>query len=399
MMILMPSTICCKAGPAATLVVLGAVALAAGCIQDPGVGGGQPQAARSAPSPDTVVLELGDEAPLQQLLEVRKRLEQRPDDADLAAEYVERALRYQARTGDARFLGFAETALAPWQDEAQPPPAIWLLRGRLRQTEHRFHEAADDLDALLTVHPDSVEARLLAADAWRRAGKPDRSRDHCMRLAFSGRDDLARYCTADYLLSLGRVEQALRAVSQLETDLSSMQPTTAQWSLGVTAEVMAAAGRHEQSRTLYARALAMQDAGISLYAAYADLLLEMAEPQSVLSVLSDAPDADAVLLRRVIAARALDDRRLFAWQRRLEQRFEAAESLELAHLHLRERALFALHVQTNPASALALAADNWKRQKGPEDAALLIASAHAARQPEAARVVHQWRSRFVGKDG
>lgn len=400
----MLSTICSRflkvAGMAA--VVIGGIAVVLGVAERSQGNAGMAASGTEevAATSDTIVLYFDGAAdPLRRLTILRQDLRRHPGNAKKAAIYAELALRHYARLGDARLLGYAEGALAPWQDTARPPLAIWLLRGRILQTQHRFADSATEMDRFLDVHTDSIEATLLAADAWRRAGDLGRSRAHCARLAFLGRGDLSRYCAADLFLSLGQQQRAAMAVSSLEKDLATMPPATARWALAIAAEVAAASGDNSQATKIYERALATGDAEMSLRVAYADLLLDMGRAEEALAVLASEPEADAVLLRRAIAARRLGNPRFDEWRKRLDERFAIADRLGGDKLHLRERALFELYVAADPDAALELAIENWQRQKGSEDASLLQASARAADRSAESRIVDDWRAGFDADHG
>lgn len=351
----------------------------------------------AGPQADTVILQLGDSADSSQGLAARWRaLQRNPDDAGAASRYASLALRHYALSGDARYLGYAEGAVAPWQDDADPPLAVWLLRARILQTQHRFAEAGADLDRLLAKHRQSVEGMLLAADAWRRAGDIDRARSRCAGLALAGFAEPALHCAADILMSLGQAGEAYDLLSPLHEDASQAPKALEQWMLTVAADAAAAAGKDPEARALYERALDIPDASIATHASYADLLLADARPQEAIAALARAPypDADALLLRRAVAAKQLDGENLEALRERLRAGFDEAQELGTAALHLREQALFALLIEDDPDAALAYAEKNWTLQKGWEDAELFIEAARAAGRPEAAGAVHDWRQRF-----
>jgi tetratricopeptide (TPR) repeat protein len=346
---------------------------------------------------DTVVMELDNGSdPMLRLAATWRALQRQPGDADAATRYARLALTYYGTSGDARFLGYAEGALAPWREAMNLPRSVWLLRGRILQTQHRFADAGADLDRLLAAHGDSAEAMLLAADAWRRAGDIGRARSRCAGLAFAGWPDLARYCAADVLLSLGKTEEADQLLSSGVAVSADMPAEMGQWRLAVAADAAAAAGRVAEARSLFEQALASPGGGVALHVAYADLLLGEGRPQDAIDALSDLPDADAdaVLLRRAIAAGRLGLDSFDQLRERLRARFADARAFDTARLHLREQALFELLVEDDPDAALALAEENWMLQKGWEDAALLIQAAAAADRPEAVRPVEDWRRTF-----
>lgn len=346
-------------------------------------------------SADTVVLHLNDaDGALRRLAALRRMLQTDPRDVGMAGRYSRLALEHYAVTGDARFLGFAEGALAPWRNDPAPPEAIWILRARVLQTEHRFVDAAMELDRLLRKHADSVESMLLAADAWRRAGAIDKAKARCAGLALAGRQDLARYCAADVLLSLGEAERAWELAAMLSNFPEDADDGARQWTLGVKADAAAAAGRHRAAESFYRHALALPRPPIALHVAYADLLLSNDRPREALDNLARLPEADAVLLRRAMAARRLGLPELEDYRDRLLRRFADAEALGTAARHLREKAMFALHVEQDPHAALGYARENWRIQKGPEDAAILVHSAVAADDLAASQMVYEWRQRF-----
>lgn len=350
---------------------------------------GAPPVGRT-PHPSDVVLQLQEgDGFLQRLTALGRKLEEAPGDAGVACAYAKLALEHYAVTGDARFLGFAEGTLARWRKDAAPPAAIWILRGRVLQAGHRFREAGSELDRMIRARASSVEALLLAADAWRRAGEIEKAKARCAGLALAGRPDLARWCTADVLLSLGENGKAWELVST-----TGIEPATAQWALAVAADAAAATGRTRVAESHYRRALGLPGASIALHVSYADLLLRDERPRDALAALAGLPDADAVLLRRAMAAKRLDSQEFADWRDRLARSFAHAEALGAGALHLRERAMFELYVESDARAALAHAQENWRLQKGPEDAALLVRSALAAGKPGAAETVLAWRRRF-----
>lgn len=348
------------------------------------------------PAPETVVLQIdSSEDPAMQLAAAWRELQLKPTEAKTSGRFAETALRHYALSGNPRFLGYAEGALTQWQDETQPPLEIWLLRGRLLQTQHRYAEAGHAMDDLLQVHGESAEGLLLATDAWRRAGNLGRARARCAQIALAGWLNLAVSCTADILLSLGQAEKAWQLVSSGSAAAGGEPSETDQWTYAVAADTAAAAGHTAEARAFFQRALAIPGAGIALHAAYADLLLSDGHPEEALEVLDGLPDADAVLLRRVMAAKLLDAGNFEELRTRLRSRFAEAESLGTNSLHLREQALFSLHIEDEPHIALALAGENWKLQKGWEDAELFLRAARAAGRPEAASAVQDWRRQYA----
>lgn len=386
----MPTTICCRRndlGPApARLFAVALIAsLSAACAER------APSAAeRIRPQADAVVVHRSEPG-AGEMAALQRALADRPDDVDLAVTLATGALHRHAATGDARWLGMATGAIAAWRSESAPSPAIGRLRVRVLQAEHRFVAAGEQAETFLALQPADAELRLLAADAWRRAGRTDKARVHCLGLGLAGSDALARLCVADVLLAEGDAEGAFDAAAAVATD-DLPDPELRAFALAVRAETAAAAGHTEAARAAWRHALAAQTRTVLAYElAYADLLLAVGDPGEVLDRLAHLPDADGVLLRRTLAAQASEDPRAAEWRATLADRFAAAEALGGDDRHLRERALFALLVERQPERALAYARRNWDIQKGPEDAALLNRAARAAGRPGAAAELHARR--------
>lgn len=390
-----------RRGPLRVGLVTAALAAAVILIGEPGPMQRAGQRVTWIPdSPNAVVLQLdGDAGTFDRLAELRKALSERPGDAVAATRYGRLALHYHARTGDARFLGYADGALRYWQAERQPPQSVWLLRGRILQSEHRFRAAADELLRMLKVDGTSVEGMLLAADALRRAGDVNAAKSLCFRLGLTGHELLSRYCAADVLLSLGQAEQAFNTVSAAPAPFQNRDKQILQWAFTVKADAAAAAGHVQLAERYYRQAIELPDASIALHVSYADLLLNQLRPEDALQALTTLPNADAVLLRRAIAAKRLNRPEAGEFGDELRQRFAEAERFQFNRLHLRERAMFALFVDNDAGAALHYAAANWEIQKGFEDAELLVQAARSAGVPDEAQVIDHWRRRFTASGG
>lgn len=144
------------------------------------------------------------------------------------------------------------------------------------------------------------------------------------------------------------------------------------------------------------RAALAQQQDVYTQAAWADWLLDQGRAGEVLSLwpADETPQADALLLRRVLALRQLGDGRAATQAQELAARFEASR-LRGDPPHAREEALLLLALGSDLPRALQLAQAQWAQQKEPADALLLVRAAHAAGRPEAAEPVR----RFVQQTG
>jgi hypothetical protein len=117
-------------------------------------------------------------------------------------------------------------------------------------------------------------------------------------------------------------------------------------------------------------------------------------------LLERGPDAeaDALLLRRAIALKALGDRRAGEIAARVRERLLAGERRGPG-LHAREQARFALDVDGQPQAALDLALRNWALQREPADAVLLQRAARAAGNTPTARAARDELQRLQRESG
>ena len=104
------------------------------------------------PDDDSVVLQTlpaSGNSNMQQLRQLRKELSNAPTDLALAVKLAQEYLQIGRTTVDPRYDGYAQAALQPWWNMAQPPAEVLLLRAILRQRRHDFDRALNDLDHVL----------------------------------------------------------------------------------------------------------------------------------------------------------------------------------------------------------------------------------------------------------
>jgi Tfp pilus assembly protein PilF len=171
------------------------------------------------------------------------------------------------------------------------------------------------------------------------------------------------------------------------------------WTLAAAADVAAASGLVDEALQSYRRALRLPGANMALHLSYADFLLELGEARKAMDALASLSPADAVLLRRAIAAKRIGSPGYAALRSEYRERQTVASRLGSDGLHLRERAISALHLDADPAAALEFARRNWEQQKGWEDAAIFLKAASAAGRPDAASAVSDWRAHFRHENG
>ncbi|MEM7507904.1 MAG: hypothetical protein AAF415_14270 [Pseudomonadota bacterium] len=288
-------------------------------------------------------------------------------------------------TGDERFYGYAEAKLSPLLAITPEDPSLRMLRAVIAQAGHDFDAALNDLDFVIDRSPRAAQARLTRAFLHMTRGAYDLAFTDCAAMPPSaGR--LSRSACHAWLLGL--TGDAAKGYALLDVALAAQPDASAgsrAWASSLLADMAWRLGDYDKARLQFERALALSAGSNRVASAYAQFKLERGEPQAALDLLVGAHPTDAVLLTRARAARALgrEDEESLAI---LHDRFTAGASI-----HLREHAIFALHLLEDPAKALDLAEANWATQREPADLRLLVEAAEAAGTPRRASVARAWQ--------
>ena len=350
-------------------------------------------AAPYTPADDGVVLERLPEAldpALAELKRMRAALRANPNDLDHAARLARRCIEAARETGDPRFLGQAQAALAPWWAAADPPPPALLLRATVKQSQHDFSGALADLDRLLAVRAGDGQALLTRATILTVLGRYADAQRDCAKLVRLASGLVTTTCLAGASSLNGDAAGAYRGLVQALARAGDTAGTRA-WALTLAAEIAARRGEAGAADIHFREALALDPRDAYLVAAYADFLLGQARAREAASLLADSAKNDALLLRLALAERSLPDKRgEFADHRReLADRFAAARRRGDT-VHLREEARFRLDVENDIPAALILAKANWNVQREPADLRILAAAARASGESDARRTVTDW---------
>lgn len=303
-------------------------------------------------------------------------------DPGTAVESARQQIEQARRTGDPRYLGYAEGLLRPWWDRPEPPGEVLLLRATLLQSRHEFDAALRDLDRLLAREPDHAQALLTKAAVLRVRGRPAQAAAACRRLRGADQAFVAAVCLGAVRGLTGEREAAIAVLDRLARDSSAQHAAVRTWLAAERGDLADRAGNPRRALAIYATALATGLEDLPLRASAIDLLLQAGRVQEALRLADAGPPTDALQLRAAVAARALDRPRPRA-EAALADAFAAARRRGSGE-HLREEGRFALEIQNDAGRALALAQRNWETQREPADARLLAAAARAAGTPAAA---------------
>jgi hypothetical protein len=319
---------------------------------------------------------------------LRAALAAAPGDAAAAARLARRYYEMAAAEGDPRYVGYAEAALRPWAG-GEAPAEVLFARALLRQYRHDFRGALEDLQQTLQRDPEHVGARSWRTAIFMVGADYPAARAECRELEAVASELIATGCRAYVDATTGNARSAYRELGAALARRPDAPRELRLWTLTRLGEMAwrledaAAAERH------FREALAIGINDNFLLAAYADFLLEQGRAPEVVPLLKRWAGSDTLLLRLALAARALRLPEAEAHVKSLGERF-AASARRGERLHLAEEARYLLELKGEPAAALAAAAENWKAQREPRDAAVLLAAAGAARDPAAAAPALRW---------
>lgn len=371
--------------------------IAVGFIVMSGILGGaiNALAAPYIPANDTLVLErlrvqAGDPA-IRELRALRTRLTKQPNDLPLATQLARRYIEYGRAEADPRYYGYAEAALKPWLNSADPPIAVLLLRATLRQSRHDFSGALRDLSEILQVAPNNAQAWLTKASLEQVQGNYAEARKSCIKLLRLPSELTAVACVSGVGSYTGLADKSYRLLQKIFTSYPPTERAEKLWVLTSLAEMAARLGNAQATEGHFRQALQLGLRDSYLLGAYADFLLDQGRPSEVIDLLKDEIRADGLLLRLTLAEQALNATTLTEHIEALRARF-AASRLRGDTVHLREEARFTLHLLKQPQEALRLAQENWTVQRESADTRILLEAAIAANNRYAAQPVLDWLS-------
>ncbi|NEX60412.1 tetratricopeptide repeat protein [Noviherbaspirillum galbum] len=365
-------------------LLLSASALAVAC---------QAGAAPHAPASDDQVLERlpfrANDPVAREMSALRRALQKDPQNLDVAVKLARRYYELVGEEGDPRYLGYAEAALRPWWSLEQPPTSVQVLRASLKQFRHDFDGAVDDLNKVLEREPDNSAARALRAiihivQARYAAGRVD-----CTALRKSGDPLIGQACEAMVDGLTGRAAPAYQSLLAAYREASGKEDSQRMWVLIRLGELAWRQGDLATAETHFKEAVGLGISDTFLLAAYADLLIEQKRYNDVLALLKDKSRSDVLLLRIVLAEHALKLPAARQREAELAARYAAAQ-MRGDTVHQQEESRFALQVNNDVKSALALAAENWKVQREPRDAQVFLEAAVAANDAATAAPVLAW---------
>jgi tetratricopeptide (TPR) repeat protein len=323
----------------------------------------------------------------RELRDLRAQLQQNPNNLSLAVlvarKYIERA----RVDSDPRYNGRAQAVLEPWWKLEKPPEAVLVLRATLKQNAHDFKGALLDLDLAAKLEPRDPQIWVTRSVVQTVLGNLTEAKRSCLPLFQTSSELVAVTCVANAASLNGQAAKAFQTLEQVLRDNPQASESEKSWATGTLVETAARLQRTD-SDTRFQAALQKDPSDIYLRAAYVDFLLEKNQAARASAFLQNTK-ADALLLRRVLVEKALQLKTYRLFRDQMASRI-AANHARGDTVHRREEAIFALHVLEKPTQALTLSKANWLVQHESLDAKILLESAIASRQFEAAKPVLEW---------
>jgi len=317
---------------------------------------------------------------------LRAKLDTEPRNLDAAVRLANSYIDYSRQIGDAHYAGYAEAVIDPWTRLAAPPPSALLAQAAILDYRHQFDAARELLQATLRRDARNAQAWLSLATLDMVQGRYEAARKDCAQVLSTTGSDLGSACLGNLFSYTGRARQSLVLLRQGEAAGGGTSVGYQAWIEGLIAEAAERLGDWPLAEAHYHSALRLLPHDNFLLVAYADFLLDRGRPAEVLPLLADHFQSDTAFLRLALAQAALHspDASRYAWM--MAARFEALKQRGSDYFG-REEARFALQLQHDPETSLALAQRNWQFQRAPWDARVVLEAALAAQQPGAAAAV------------
>ena len=345
------------------------------------------------PATDDVVLEqlplAANDPTARRLASLRAGLTQAPGDLTRATTLAREYVAIGRASGDPRYAGYAQAALAPWWKLDRPPVDVLMLRATLRQRQHDFPAALRDVGTVLAATPLDAQAHLMRATILTVQGDFATAAKACAVLEIAASELLWSACADGVGAMTGRLPESYRHLAAVLERNPKADPPTRVWVLTALAEMAERAGLAAAAERHFRDALRIEPDDVYLLAAYADFLLDQGRAGEVTPLLRNRTRADTLLLRAGLAAAATRSADAADTLEQLRSRF-AASRLRGDRVHLREEARFTLELLGDAQAALGLALDNWAVQKEPGDALVLLQAAVGANDLAATQNMTDW---------
>ncbi len=331
------------------------------------------------------------------LLLLEEAFEKNRGDAGAAAAFARLAASQARRLGDTDLLRRADVSLAAWEDDAAAPTEILIVRANIRQIDHRFEDALIDLGTVIERDADNPQARLSRAFVLATMGEAGRAKADCMALTPRVSIYVRETCNARIASLTGGLDDAAKRLEALLGAVRASSKTELSFALSVAAEIAERRGDEEKAENYYKILHTADTKSVYARAAYADFLITNGRAAEARKVIGKTPETEALLLLSALAGKD-DDTTVGAQSAKVLKTRLAADRLEGDYAHAREYARFGLDYLGDAELALTMAQENWRVQKEPIDARILVRAAKAANIADPISEVMRWAARNAIED-
>jgi Tfp pilus assembly protein PilF len=313
------------------------------------------------------------------------------NDPAAAARSAQAWIAAARRDHDPRAYGYAQQALAPWWSQPDAPLDVLRARATIYQVDHQFDLAYRDLQRIIALDPRDAQAQIDAATLLTTTARYNEAKVHCQALAQLTRGLVPAMCVAQIEGIVGDARAARTNLSAALQAEPNAAPEIRAWATTLIAELHERVGETNAASLAFAKAMALNPRDIYTRIAFADFLLAQDSAPQVLRLFVEPTDKlpDAALLRLAIAAKRSGHTDALPLANAIGARLRAAGQRGDSP-HAREEALYALHMEANASRAAQLALKNWRSQKEPTDALILLAAGRAAKDDAATQAATSW---------
>lgn len=317
---------------------------------------------------------------------LREEFNKHPHDVAKATALAKAYIDYGRSTGDARYLGRAMAVITPFMHQPRPPVGVLLMHATIQQSRHAFSAARVELDHILQLDPNNVQAWLTLATVAMVQGDHDLANKSCVHVGNAAGDFMGLVCTASLRSLSGHADQAYRLLALVQDPGPKAPPEIQAWLQGLIADTAARMGKTDEADAHFRKALEWTPGDNFLLADYGSFLIDQGRYKDAIKLIGSDLQSDTSFLVVVRAEAAMGAPRAEADTTDMKARF-ASMAERGDHVFMREESAFQLHVLHDPQAALKLAREDWAKQRAPKDVRVYLEAALAAHDPAAARPV------------
>ncbi|MGO1501498.1 MAG: tetratricopeptide repeat protein [Marinobacter sp.] len=313
-----------------------------------------------------------------------------PSSPEAMAREIKRLISEARRSGDPRFLGYAER-LFNQQTGRKLSDELLVLRATLAQSLHQFDAARQDLQAVLDrseAPMQRAQALVTLANIELVQGHYDRALALCEQLKTERPGLIATSCHAQVTARAGEAQAAYDKLTATTQSSSSAGIQERLWAQGTLGDIAAQLGKESAARH-WQWVLSQDPDDLYTRAQLADWYLNHEKPSKALAVTKGYEAVDNLAVIRAIAMRHVDHPGASALASQLRERFDEA-LWRGSMLHQRDLARFELDIEQRPSAAVKHAMANWATQREPLDTRLALRSAIAAQDNTATAQLRDW---------